>query len=275
VIVSSYNQSRALRLVLTGFAAQSRTDFELLIADDGSEESILRVVEEFESHAPFPVRFLTQPDYGFRKARILNDAIVASRGEQLVFCDGDCVPLRNFISVHRAHYYPGTFCAGGRVALSAEQSRELSCEAVATGAHQRLLTSRWRRRLRWVHWKNVLYRYVGKRYKPKILGCNWSADREVLMRVDGFDERYSQFGGEDSDIRNRLRNLSATGISLWNSAFVLHLDHSLDPQRYARTGPRLRKDREVYEAGRNRVKARKGISSRAATTAVEEPLDED
>ena len=37
VILSSYNQSNALRPALAGLRAQDDLDFELLIADDGSQ----------------------------------------------------------------------------------------------------------------------------------------------------------------------------------------------------------------------------------------------
>ena len=270
VIVSSYNQPRSLRLALAGFAGQTDTDFDLTVADDGSRDNVRLLVEEFAAGAPFPVRFMTQPDEGFRKGRIHNDAVMATRGDQLIFCDGDCIPVSNFVAVHRAHYRPGTFCAGGRVVLTPEQSRELTPEAVAAGDYERLLTPAWRLSLRWVHWKNILYRTVGMRYKPKMLGCNWSVDRGVLLEVDGFDEMFNQMSGYDSDVRNRLRNLGAPGISLWDKAFVLHLNHSLDPERYAFGGSRKRKDRELYEGSRKRVKAMKGISSRDATRTAEE-----
>jgi len=263
VVVSSYNQPGSLRLTLVGFRAQTDTDFELLIADDGSTADVPEVVEEFAASAPFPVRFFTQPHKGFRKARILNDAVVACRGDQILFCDGDCVPLRDFVAIHRAHYQPGTFCTGGRVMLGPEESRRLTPEMVTAGAHERLLTPLRRLPLYYAHVKNVFYRLVGKRSKPRILGCNWSVDRHALMAIDGFDEVYDQMSGEDSDARNRLRNWGARGISLWHKAFVLHLDHSLDAHPHG-GGTRLPKDRVVYEAGRRRIKPFVGISSRAA-----------
>ena len=38
------------------------------------------------------VRHVWQPQEGFRKARLLNRAVLASSGDYLVFLDGDCVP---------------------------------------------------------------------------------------------------------------------------------------------------------------------------------------
>ena len=95
LIVSSYNQPNTLRPVLAGFAVQDDLDFEMIIADDGSDADTRGVAEEFASTAPFPVKFITQEHRAFGKARILNKAAAVSQGDQLIFCDGDCVPFHN------------------------------------------------------------------------------------------------------------------------------------------------------------------------------------
>ena len=99
------------------------------------------------------------------------------------------------------------------------------------GEHQSLLTISERARLFGVHARNRLYRMTGKRRKPKVLGGNLSIARDALYAVNGFDEGFDGFSGEDSDMRNRLNNWGARGTSLWNRAFVCHLDHGLDPPR--------------------------------------------
>ena len=82
-----------------------------------------------------------------------------------------------------------------------------------------LLDAAARRRLRSVHRKQLWHRWVRTADKPKILGGNWSARYEVIERVNGFDERYDDFGKEDSDIRNRLNAAGAPGRSVWDHGF--------------------------------------------------------
>ncbi len=261
VIVSSYEQPNALRLVLSAFAAQTDTEFDLVVADDGSEAESREVIAAFAASAPFPVRFITQEHAGFRKARILNEAVIASTGRQVLFCDGDCVPFRNLVAVHRSTFRPGVFCAGGCIYLTAEQSRALTPEGVAAGAHERLLSPAHRRYLSWVHWKNVFHRLTGKKYKPRIRGANVSVDRARLDQIDGFDEEYGGFGGEDSDLRNRLRNAGARGICIWHRAVVMHLDHSIDPRRLVPGARRGARDDAFYYARRDRTRASRGMSA--------------
>jgi glycosyltransferase involved in cell wall biosynthesis len=262
VILSSYNQPNALSLALAGLRAQDDTDFELLIADDGSQADVQEAVRALLDGLPFPVRFFTQEDQGFRKARILNSAVLQARGRQLIFTDGDCVPFRNLVSTHRRAFREGCFCTGGCVYLTLEQSRSLAPEMIARGDHEAYLTRRTKLRMRWIHFKNGLYRLLGKKWKPKIKGGNFSVDREALVAIDGFDEAFEGMSGFDSDTRNRLRSSGARGISLWHRAHVCHLDHGLDPRRVVGV-PRRRRNPDLYYGRRGQVKALKGLSTRA------------
>src|SRR5262245_2856625 len=129
VVVSSYNQPRALRLALEGLQRQSRAPGEVLIADDGSEEDTRRLVESFAARAPFPVRFVTQEHRGFGKARALNAALRIARGETVAFLDGDCIPHRDWLEAHARNLgTQGGYSVGGYVRLTLPQA-----EAVETG----------------------------------------------------------------------------------------------------------------------------------------------
>jgi glycosyltransferase involved in cell wall biosynthesis len=46
VIMSTYNSVEWIEKVLWGFSAQSFTDFEIIIADDGSTEETKQKIEE-------------------------------------------------------------------------------------------------------------------------------------------------------------------------------------------------------------------------------------
>ena len=260
LIVSSYNQPNTLRSVLAGFAVQDDLDFEMIIADDGSDADTRGVAEEFAAKAPFLVKFITQEHRAFGKARILNKAAAVSHGDQLIFCDGDCVPFHNCISLHRAMYRPNSFLCGGYIYLTLEQSQALDSETVRKGGHEKLLTFKDLMYLNKVHYKNILYRLLRKRDKPKMLGGNFSVDRKSYIAVDGYDETFEGVSGVDSDIRNHLKNSGVTGISAWNRIFVCHLHHGLDPRRCAASVKRAKRNPELLYPGRERLRAVKGLS---------------
>lgn len=260
VIISSYNHPNCLRLVLEGFAAQEQVDFEVIIADDGSESDTFELVEEFDKRGAFPLRIVTQPDEGFRKARALNGAILEAKGDQLIFSDGDCVPFPNYVKTHRAAYNRMGYCVGGYIFLTLEEAQALTPEEVARGEHQRFLTSRARARLAGVHWRNQLYKLLRKPRKPKILGGNFSVGREAIYAINGLDERIDGFSGEDTDVRTRLNNLGAKRVSLWNSAYTCHLDHELDPRRCTTNVVRKKRDRSLLIENRAIVRTPAGFA---------------
>ena len=48
VVISTYNQPDWLKLVLHSYDIQTTGNFEIIIADDGSDEATRRVIEDFK-----------------------------------------------------------------------------------------------------------------------------------------------------------------------------------------------------------------------------------
>jgi glycosyltransferase involved in cell wall biosynthesis len=254
LVVASFNQARSLRLVLRGVLGMSELPHEVLVADDGSEAESEGLVHAFAERAPFPVRFVSQENRGFRKARAQNNALRVAKGDLVAFLDGDTIPHRHWLSQHRrALEHAAGYATGGYVHLSMEQAEALESD----GSPERFLTEEKRRQLRGIHRRNNLYRLLRRRDKPKILGGNWSVTRESLWRVNGFDEYYEGFGKEESDIRNRLNAVGARGVSVWDRAFVFHCPHELDPGR--QSVRRVPPDRAYYASRKRFPRCAHGI----------------
>lgn len=261
VLVSAYNQEREIELVLAALSAQTDPAFDVVLADDGSEPPISKLVERLAGTLPFPVQAVWQEDEGFRKMRALNRAALRSRAELLIFLDGDVVPHRDFVEVYRRHARPGEFLVGGYIFLDEEQTRRLTPENVRQGAHEIPLDGATWRRLYWAHLRNLLYRGL-RPNRPRIRGGNFAVARDLFDRVDGYDEAFSGYGKEDSELRNRMRRAGARGISLWHRARACHLSTTLFPG-----DPRPPTPRDLYEESFRRVRARVGLSSHAAAAS--------
>lgn len=258
VIMSSYNQPRSMALGLYALTLQDDLGFELIVADDGSEAEVEAMVAEFAATAPFPVRFITQADAGFRKPTILNKAVAAAQGAKLLLLDGDCIVFGNHVSLHKANLAPGRFCVGGRVMLASEESRALTMEDIALGRHARFLTKENLRHLADKARTSRIQGFLGMRRSPRIIGCNFSVMTADIYRVNGFDETLNGIGKEDSDLRNRLRNNGCKGIGLFTKNVVCHLDHSLD--RKSQTAANKRHvDKNYYETRIKALTAAKGL----------------
>ena len=254
ILIAAYQQADSLRLVLAALAAAPHTDLVVHIADDGSNPRMDEALADEAARLPFPVTFHWQPDAGFRKAEILNVAALEIDSELLVFLDGDCIPHRDLIEVYRAHFCAGEFFVGSVGYLDLETSHALTPEWIAGGRHEGAIDRAQERKIRRTHWKNRLHR-GGKRMRPRIRGGNFAICAELFRTVDGFDEVYGGYGKEDSDLRNRLRNTGAKGISLWTRARACHLAREVAP-----SGERDPAPTELYEAGRELIKARRGMS---------------
>lgn len=231
VIVTTYNRPDALRAVLEGYLAQDSAGFELLIADDGSDDATRALVQSYVGRAPFPVRHVWQEDRGFRAAAIRNRALAQTSADYVIFSDGDCVPPFFFVSRHLALAEASYFVAGNRVLLSEPFTRRVLAEEIAI---HRWRASRWL--IAWakrdVNRAAPLVRLPDgslRKCAPKrwhgVKTCNLAAWHADLVRVNGFDERYAGWGLEDSDLVIRLLNAGVRHKSGRFHAPVFHLWH--------------------------------------------------
>ena len=232
VIFSTYNAPRWLEKVLWGFAHQTVSDFEIVIADDGSAQETADLIERIKAKIAIPIRHVWQPDEGFQKCRILNKAIAASTGEYLIFTDGDCIPRADFIEQHLLHADKDTFLSGGYFKLPMDISELITEEDVRS---QRVFDTAWLEAhgLPKSHksWK-LLARGVWAQIlntispaKPTWNGHNASCYKTHVIAINGFDERM-QYGGEDCEFGDRLRNHGIKPRRIRYSAVCVHLDHA-------------------------------------------------
>lgn len=246
VILTTYNRPDALRAALEGYAAQDTKDFELVVADDGSTAETRELIESHARRTPFAVRHVWQEDRGFRAGAARNRALAATNAEYLIFSDGDCVPPSFFVSRHVALAQPHHFLAGNRVLLSESFTAEVLSRGVPI---HRWSTTRWiaawlrrdvNRALPLLRLPDGAFRTRSGEHWEGVKTCNFSAWREDLVRANGFDERYSGWGLEDSDLVIRLLHAGVRHKSARFAAPVFHLWHrENDRSRLAENRVRL------------------------------------
>jgi len=231
VVITTYNRPDALAAVVRACFMQDDKHFEIIIADDGSTANTRACVEALAAQSPVPLSHVWQPDQGFRAAMARNRGILAAKGEYIVFLDGDCIPQRDFIARHRALARPGWLVSGSRILLSEALTRRVLMESIdvtATSFPERL---RWRLRGDMNKLLQLLVRWpdLGRTSKKfswrRIKSCNLGVWRSDLERVNGFDESFTGWGHEDSDLVVRLFH---AGVLRKYGAFateVFHLWH--------------------------------------------------
>jgi glycosyltransferase involved in cell wall biosynthesis len=236
VIVTTYNRPDALCAVIHALLAQTDANFEVIIADDGSSEATRVAISGFRDkvHASGLKRLVHawQPDDGFQASAARNMGVFASRGEYLIFLDGDCIPRPSFVARHRLLAEPGFMVSGSRVLLAQQFTAHLlSMESQA--AHTRGMSYWLMQRLagnankvvpllyfpdgRWRHYRSVKWN--------RIKSCNLAMWRSDYAAVNGFDESFVGWGHEDADLVLRL---ARCGVRRKGGAFsteVFHLWH--------------------------------------------------
>lgn len=251
LLISTYNWPEALDLCLGSLLRQCVLPDEILVADDGSGPETGEVVHRYEKLFPIPVRHIWHEDDGFRLAMIRNKAIAASRYEYVIQIDGDTLCGRNFVKDHIRLAEPGHFVSGSRVMLGERITRRL-----LAGSRIRLHPFRRDLDYRANSLRFLPLAPLFRGYKPdQTRGCNMAFWRDDLVRVNGYDETFTGWGGEDSDIALRLTNCGITKHALKLAGVQYHLYHPINSRENEE------RNWQLYYASRDsgRTRCEKGL----------------
>ncbi|MCH2183029.1 MAG: glycosyltransferase [Mariniblastus sp.] len=252
VVLSTYNSPDVLRMSLFGFVAQQEAEFQVLVADDGSDERTANVLQE-DCFSSLDLKHVWHPDDGFRLSAIRNAAIMATDADYLIFCDGDCIPRQDFVASHRRLARRSTFTAGGRIDVPRKVHQQFTEQEIVENQvfdpdfledRDRSLR-RFRNRLTASQPMTALMNRLTWRHCV-FSGSNAAAWRSDLLEVNGFDEDFPGYGSEDRDIGVRMKNFGIKSRYLKYSLMQLHLDH-----------PKTHFDAEVSRRNREVFRRRK------------------
>lgn len=232
VIITTYNAEEWLRKVLIGFSVQTETDFEIVIADDGSTSKTKELLNDFTSKFKHPVVHVWQEDDGFQKSKILNRAILQSHSDYLLFTDGDCIPRKDFISTHLKFQEKGYFLSGGYFKLPMTISDLISDDDIisqncfdlywlkANGFKANFKSSKLTESKLFARFMNWI-----TPTKRSWNGHNSSGFKSDIIAVNGFNHEM-KYGGLDRELGERLFNNGLLSKQIRYSAICLHLDHA-------------------------------------------------
>ena len=231
VVISTYNQPDWLKLVLHSYDIQTTGNFEIIIADDGSDEATRRIIEDFKKSTSLKIIHLWQEDDGFQKTKVLNKAIVASKTDYLIFTDGDCIARNDFVETHLKLRKPNLALSGGCFKLTESISFKMNKDIIES---QKCFDMDWL--LEQGQPKSFKINKLTKsRHKASILnhitptkatfdGMNVSCWKNDILAVNGFDERM-EYGGEDREVGERMMNNGVRFKQARYSTICVHLYH--------------------------------------------------
>lgn len=237
LIISFYNKMDLLLYVFAALERQTFKDFEVVIADDGSNPEVVQKINDIKSDYFFPIKHVWHEDEGWQKNKALNNAIVASEGEYLVFIDGDCIPHPRFLQEHFENRAAKRVISGRRVLLTEKISNKLTIKKIQNGyldyrvlfplLIETFLRGKKTDLENMIRIKNKLLRKLFIKEKIRnVIGCNFSAWKKDIVQINGFDERYRHPGfGEDCDLDERLRRTGIFPCSLKHLITEYHYFH--------------------------------------------------
>ncbi|MCX5833137.1 MAG: glycosyltransferase [Deltaproteobacteria bacterium] len=230
IIICFYEHLDFLKCCLDALKGSSRDFNEVVVADDGSGEDVVGQLKELIATYPFPVVHAWHRRQGARRAATRNNGIRHASGDYLVFLDADFLALPGAIGAHVAVAKPGQFAAGRCKYMTEDQTRRV----IQAGVSEDLLEMVYRelsdRPILREHREFIRYgilRRLGLApSRRQTFGGHFSIFRKDIESVNGYDENYIGWGGEDQDMAMRLVLAGFAGKSVIRSARMLHLWHT-------------------------------------------------
>lgn len=212
VIIPTFNRAELLGKAVGSVLAQTYTDFELFVVDDGSTDRTADVVGAFNDAR---IVFLRQENRGRSAAR--NRAIALSRGRYVAFLDSDDEYLDHKLSCQVA--YMDTHPEVGMVYTSAhcidEGGNLLERHAYTASVEGNI-------------YKDVAFFQPVTITLPTVM-----VRREILQLVGLFDEAMERF--EDTDLWRRIAKRFLVGVIKEPTCKLrTHADNALTAQSAAK-----------------------------------------
>lgn len=231
IIISTFNKPEWLKLVLLSFDIQTTRDFEIIIADDGSDEKTKAVIDQFSKDTDLNVIHVWQEDEGFQKTKILNKTIVASNTDYLIFTDGDCIARKDFVATHLKLRRLKQALSGGYFKLTDDVSSNINDQVIR---EQNCFDKDWliakgqpkTFKMNKLTKSNAKAKFLNTITPTKATfdGMNVSCWKSDILAVNGFDERM-KYGGEDREVGERMMHKGIKFLQIRYSAICVHLYH--------------------------------------------------
>jgi glycosyltransferase involved in cell wall biosynthesis len=200
VLVPTLNEASNIGSLLECLRAQTYPISEIVIADGGSTDGTREIVA-----ADPRVILVDNPRRHAAAGR--NVALTFCTAEWVLFTDGDCRPERDWAArLMAAVSGPDVVGVGGRLIAEPHTVFERVCAQMLLAAVLR--------------YEAGSRPVVAKSLDGALITANCAYRRDILQRVGGFDERFSNFG-EDIDLMFRVLDLQAGTLRHTADAVVI------------------------------------------------------
>jgi GT2 family glycosyltransferase len=232
IVIPTFNRRALLQKTLDSLLRmQGIGNCQIIVADDGSSDGTREVVESYVSKLDLAYQF--QDDLGFRAAKARNSALQLAKYPLLIFLDCGMLVTASFLAAHlAAHRSTRGPAAVVGYTYGFDRDNE-NAEALAAAIRWEDLDATavelnhqaWARDPRDELFQRVADR-VDELPAPWTLmwSCNFSVEWDVFRIVNGFNENFVTWGGEDTELAYRLYRCGMTFVFA-RDATAIHAPH--------------------------------------------------
>jgi chondroitin synthase len=217
MVIPVFNRSEILAKTLHMITHQTYPLdlIEVVIADDGSSEDILSVVNPFREK--LNITYTNQEDMGYRLSAARNMGIRASSNDHIIILDADVAPIPNLVEAYARRFSVtsrAVLCGHRRYVdansvkpedLIEDPSKMLSLPDIITQ------NDVFKKDGHALDWRMGMYRSTANLRFEKypfraVCGGNIGFHKSVFERAGGFDEEFRAWGKEDTEWGFRVWN---------------------------------------------------------------------
>jgi glycosyltransferase involved in cell wall biosynthesis len=235
IVVPTYNRMDLLRRTLDSISrCRAIEQAQVLVSDDGSSEPITSVVNEFSNR--LDIDYIFQPDLGFRAAAARNAALSWARNPILIFLDCGMFVCCDFvvahIEAHRSCVRPA-LVTGVNLGFDRDNEKANAIDALDDEEINQVFEGRHHNSAAFEDPREAVFKLCKDRIHdlsaPWTLmwTCNVSIELDAFRVIGGFNERFTSWGGEDTELAYRLARCGMH-FELSRAAKAFHLPHQKD-----------------------------------------------
>lgn len=212
VIISTYNGLDKLQLTLNAYKNQTLSDFEIIVACDGSSDGTIEFIKNNKNSYPYQLRAVWHEDQGYRLARIRNCAWRIANSNRVIFTDQDIIPNADCLMNYAIYENEEVAITGYIGWIDSAIHSVFTIETISQIKNfEPFMTQPEMRDF--------------KKYNSWILwGGNMSVTKKLYELTGGFDEDFIAWGGEDTDLGVRCDMLRYP-IKVLPEAKMFHMNH--------------------------------------------------
>ena len=237
VIIPTYNRRKLLRSTLLSLTFQTLDSscFEVIVVDDGSTDGTEAIIEDFSGS--INLKYFFQEDEGFRVAKARNVGIKNAAYDVCLFIDSGVVAEPRLLECHiEAHRSAaGTlaivgYAYGFQEFAPTEIDRDTTFDSTQSLSNLFLDLHQDQKDCREITLSKLGLK-IEELSIPWFLfwTCHTSCTTTALQLINGFDENFQSWGGEDIELAIRLYR-NGTSFRSLEAARAIHLPHARDSE---------------------------------------------